>query len=80
MSLECRYAPAEIRPLAGRMMPGVVGEATGLKHPRGPLTPKRMANGMYLLLFYNNMGRSGETHAQPQPEPELSLLTPQTQQ
>ena len=36
-----RHAPAEIRPLTGRMMPGVVGGATGLKHPRGPLTPKR---------------------------------------
>eukprot|EP01052_Picozoa_sp_SAG31_P019126 SAG31_NODE_1383_length_8578_cov_3.660573_11_plen_566_part_00 len=28
----------------------------GLKNPRGPITPKRMANGMYLLLFYNNAG------------------------
>jgi len=30
----------------------------GLKNPRGPITPKRMANGMYLLLYYNNAGNS----------------------
>eukprot|EP00041_Stephanoeca_diplocostata_P023605 m.582544 g.582544 ORF g.582544 m.582544 type:complete len:792 (-) comp22337_c1_seq16:1784-4159(-) len=28
----------------------------GLKNPRGPITPKRMHNGQYLLLFYNNAG------------------------
>jgi hypothetical protein len=30
----------------------------GLKNPRGPITPKRMANGLYLMLFYNNAGAS----------------------
>ena len=28
----------------------------GLKNPRGPITPKRMANAMYLMLFYNDAG------------------------
>ena len=35
---------------------GVGSVGYGLKNPRGPITPKRMANGMYLLLFYNNAG------------------------
>ena len=33
--------------------------STGLKNPRGPITPKRMSNGIYLLLFYNNAGGGG---------------------
>lgn len=37
---------------------GVGGIGYGLKNPRGPITPKRMKNGMYLLLFYNNAGAS----------------------
>lgn len=37
---------------------GVGGIGYGLKNPRGPITPKRMKNGMYLLLYYNNAGAS----------------------
>ena len=43
-----RLAPQKILPLPGRKLPGCATGtcmATGLKHPRGPLTPKRMANG-----------------------------------
>lgn len=29
-------------------------EAAYLKNPNGPITPRRMTNGHYLLLFYNN--------------------------
>ena len=44
-----RLAPQELRPLPGRKLPGCAPGscmATGLKSPRGPLTPKRMANGI----------------------------------
>lgn len=43
-----RQAPQAIVPLPGRKLPGCATGtcmATGLKSPRGPLTPKRMANG-----------------------------------
>ena len=57
-------APSVIVPMGGRAMPATTSAAakhgTGLKSPRGPLQPKRFTNGMYLLLYYNNMGRSGE--------------------
>ena len=40
----------------------------GVKNPRGPITPKRMANGQYLLLYYNNAGSSfGQRYNSPPP-------------
>ena len=59
-------APAKIVPMPERAIPAKPEQSaplqpgTGLKSPRGPLEPKRMSNGMYLLLYYNNMGRDGE--------------------
>ena len=50
-----RFVPVEpATPTVGVGTPGY-----GLKNPRGPITPKRMGNGQYLMLFYNDDGSSG---------------------
>ena len=47
---------SELRPLAASATP-FGGPAAGLKNPRGPVTMRAAAGG-YLLLFYNNNGKT----------------------
>ena len=51
-------SPTNLTPLKGIVSEQGIVLMSGVKHPRGPFTPKEIAGmpGIYLLLFYNNAG------------------------